>query len=124
MRLLTATCAPLGWVLMFTAPMPAVSPPPNSFLNFPPILMSSAEPRALSVGAKWNTWPACRLALEVSLQEALLPDQESMRTRLVHGDLRRSHPPGIFAVEENLRSRGLTADRSRGRKLRQLDHQK
>ena len=52
MRLLIATCAPLGWVLMLIAPMPAVSPPPKSFLNFPPILMSSVEPSAFSVGAK------------------------------------------------------------------------
>ena len=47
-----------------------------------------------------------------------------MCSRLVHGELRRSHAPGIFAVDENLRSRGLTADRNRGRNLRQLDHEK
>ncbi len=58
------------------------------------------------------------------LEEALLPDQESMRARLVHGELRRSHAPGIFAVDKNLRSRRLAADRNRGRNLRQLDHQK
>jgi len=55
MRRFTATCAPFGWVLMLTAPIPDVeSPAPNSFLNFPTVLISSTFPSARNIGEMRN----------------------------------------------------------------------
>ena len=52
--------------LTLTATMPLVSPPPNNFLNLPPILISSVVPRAFNVGEKWNVCADCSVAVVFS----------------------------------------------------------